>query len=100
MPLYDYVCTDGHTFEDMSSVEDREHTECECGCPASQVILSAPILDPKMGVSTDFPTMAAKWDRKQRRKATGQIKDANQTRFGTNNDVERDAHRLRQGYES
>lgn len=100
MPMYDYICEEGHVFEEINTVARREETTCECGRPAHQAILNAPILDPKMGVSLDFPSMAAKWERKQRAKASGKMKDSNQTRFGTNTDVERDAHDLRAKYES
>ena len=100
MPMYDYVCEAGHVFEEINSVNKRHATSCECGSAATMHILNAPVIDPRMGVDPDFPTAAAQWDRKQRRKSTGQMKDANQTRFGTHNDVERDAHTLRKGLEA
>lgn len=101
MPIYDFRCKEGHMFEHRAKVDHRHDTvECpECGTEAGLVIVGSPMLDPRMGVSKDFPTMAKKWDRKQHLRATGRMKDSNTTRFGTNVDVERDAHNLRKRYE-
>ena len=100
MPMYDYECEYcGSTFEDMRSISDRKTTPCECGETATLRVRQAAILDPRMGVSTAFPSMAAKWEKKQRGKMLGKIKDSNNTRFGTNSDLERDAYNLRKKYE-
>lgn len=101
MPMYDYRCpTCSNEFEAMHKVADRKESPCpNCNDSARQVITGAPMLDPRLGVSRDFPSAARKWERRQRAKAAGQIRDANNTRFGTDTDLERDAHRLRKSYE-
>jgi|SRR5579871_2565226 len=39
MPIYDYRCTKGHTFEVMQSVNDDPLTKCEvCGNPVQRVL--------------------------------------------------------------
>lgn len=100
MPLYDYRCKAGHEFEEMKKVADRAHTTCECGESADQIIIRGPAFDPRMGTSPDFPTMAARWDKKQWRKSTGQMHDANQTRYGTTVDHGPQAHRMKTFLES
>lgn len=92
--LYDYRCTKcGHEFEDERTVEKRHTSKCpECGKKAKKVILRAPDLDPRLGVSPDFPSMARKWERKQRMKAAGKIRDHNNTAYGTDDEqMDRDA---------
>ena len=38
MPIYEYKCTDGHTFEVIQSMSDDPVTECEvCGKPVERV---------------------------------------------------------------
>ncbi|HEX8742366.1 MAG TPA: FmdB family zinc ribbon protein [Thermoleophilaceae bacterium] len=39
MPLYDYRCENGHTFEVMQRMSDDPITECEqCGAPVRRVL--------------------------------------------------------------
>ena len=39
MPLYDYRCENGHTFEVMQRMSDDPITECEeCGAPVQRVL--------------------------------------------------------------
>ena len=39
MPLYDYRCDNGHTFEVMQRMSDSPLTECEqCGGPVQRVL--------------------------------------------------------------
>jgi putative FmdB family regulatory protein len=39
MPLYDYRCENGHTFEVMQRMADAPITECEvCGAPVQRVL--------------------------------------------------------------
>ena len=39
MPLYDYRCVNGHTFEVMQRMSDAPITECEqCGAPVQRVL--------------------------------------------------------------
>lgn len=39
MPIYEYRCDNGHTFEVMQSMSDDPLTECEvCGAPVQKVL--------------------------------------------------------------
>lgn len=102
MPMYDYRCPScGAEFEYTNKVAERKNAPCpECEQTAEMIIVAAPTLDPRMGVDPDFPGMAAKWDKKQRLKATGKMKDHNNHRYNDGQDLERDAHRLRKIYDS
>lgn len=84
MPTYDYRCSAcDNVFERMRPINERHTAECMCGGIAKLVILRAPVLDPRMGVSLDFPTMAARWDKKQAKKGFGKRKeDSNNERYG------------------
>lgn len=64
--LYDFECTGcANVFEELVS-KDKLTAPCpECGSAAARLI-SAPRIDPKLGVSRDFPTMADKWERRVR----------------------------------
>jgi len=95
MPTYDYRCSQGHVFERLVKIADREHAQCDCGESADLVILRGPIIDPKMGVSGDFPSLAAKWTKKQWKKSLGKMHDANQNSYGTMVDHDAVAHGIR-----
>ena len=86
MPIYDYRCEGGHTFDALIKVADyAEPQECpECGLLSERVILKAAAIDWKMGVSSDFPTAYDKWAKIQRSKNAkdgGQFDSAN-NRYG------------------
>lgn len=104
MPMYDYRCADAkcaHEFEDVRPVDHRATSRCpECSCLAHMVIRRAPALDPRMGTDPDFPTAARNFEQKHIKLATGRMKDSNNTRFGTDKDVEEDAYRARKLYDS
>jgi hypothetical protein len=34
MPMYDYRCVEGHTFEDFKAYGDHKSSVCSCGKPA------------------------------------------------------------------
>jgi putative FmdB family regulatory protein len=39
MPIYEYRCSNGHTFETMQSINDEPLGSCEvCGAPAERVL--------------------------------------------------------------
>ncbi len=39
MPIYEYRCTNGHTFETLQRISDPALEECErCGAPARRVL--------------------------------------------------------------
>lgn len=65
---FDFECPDGHTFEDLVDPEVREVT-CKCGKQGVRQLTAVRIDWRVMGVDSDFPTAAAKWDRMQKEKA-------------------------------
>lgn len=68
--LFDFGCTADpkHTFEELVEPETRELCCPRCGELAKRLI-SAPTIDPDMGLSNDFPSMARKWEKKTRQRA-------------------------------
>ncbi len=62
MPIYEYRCTKGHTFEVFQSMSDDSISECqECGAPCERV-LSAPAIHYKGSgfYTTDYARKGAK----------------------------------------
>lgn len=83
MPTYEYECPRGHGFEEFKAVKDRATHECPlCGETGTLVITPVHIDFLHAGVDTGFPTLAAKWDKMQRNKASGKVWDSNNTRYG------------------
>jgi hypothetical protein len=68
--LFDFGCTKdaSHVFEELVEPEVREQICPRCGELAKRMI-SGTHLDPKMGLTNDFPTMARKWERKTKQRA-------------------------------
>lgn len=70
MPLYNYKCPEGHTFEELNSVKDRLVAKCPECATGAQMEVSAPHLDYyNMGVQSGFPTALQKWARMHRKEA-------------------------------
>lgn len=101
MAMYDYKCSKcEHRFEELRKLAERKETACpKCQSPAHQVITGVPMLDPRLGTDPAFASLSRKWERTQRRKATGQMRDSNNASYGGSEDVERDAYNLRKLYE-
>ena len=61
MPLYEYRCERGHTFEVIQSITDDALTECqECGAPAQRVLHSPAIHFKGSGFhNTDYGTRSS-----------------------------------------
>jgi putative FmdB family regulatory protein len=97
MPVYDYRChCCDTTFEQHKSSEHRHETSCPtCGAVSKLVITRAPQLDSRMGVSKDFPTMAAKWARRRRALNTGKMRDPNADRYGDQFDRDKEGYEVR-----
>lgn len=68
--IFDFVCTKcGHSFEEMQEIDDHKDVPCT-NCQDSAIrTISGTRIDPGLGVSTSFPSMAAKWDKKQRQRS-------------------------------
>ena len=84
MPLYVYKCPNAHFHDELKPIALRATDPCpECGELAEQVL--TPVrLDWTVGVDSDFPTFAAKWEKIQRNKGSGKTKDSNNERYGGN----------------
>lgn len=66
---FDFVCSENHSFEELQQIEDNPVIPCpQCGLDAKRTI-SGTRLDPNMGLTNDFPSMAAKWEKKTRARA-------------------------------
>lgn len=66
--LFDFECPEGHVFEELI-IPDNTTCECpRCGATAKRMI-SGTHLDPRMGLTNDFPTMARRWDKRTRQRA-------------------------------
>lgn len=69
--LFDFECTAcKHVFEDMQNLNDHEPLACTNCKGAAVRTISGTRLDPDMGLTNDFPSMAAKWAKKTRQRAT------------------------------
>lgn len=68
--LFDFECREcGHLFEDLVEPDLRQTSCSNCNGTADRLI-SKPNFDWRnMGVSRDFPTFAAKWDKAQLHKS-------------------------------
>jgi putative FmdB family regulatory protein len=67
MPIYEYRCTKGHTFEVLQSINDDPLTKCEvCGSPVERVLHSPAVHFKGSGFyNTDYGTK-----KRQREKAS------------------------------
>jgi hypothetical protein len=62
--MWAFECPDCGEFEELC--ERCDELPClRCGKPAKRVI-SGTRLDPKMGLTQDFPTMASRWEKKRK----------------------------------
>lgn len=70
--LFDFSCDDcAHVFEELIYTDNPESVNCPwCGSGSTRRLLSAPRIDPRLGLDPDgFPTMGDKWAKKHRLKA-------------------------------
>jgi putative FmdB family regulatory protein len=79
MPFYDYACACGYELELLRPVAQRKApVKCrECGNKMDFKVGAPHFATMKMGVSKDFPTFAAKWDKAQRQKSRSKKADSN-----------------------
>ena len=78
--LYSFRCEEGHVTDHFIDTSIKKVT-CECGKEAKR-LLSTPHFPLSQGVDESMPTAALRWEKMQRGKATGKIKDSNNDRFG------------------
>jgi putative FmdB family regulatory protein len=73
--MYDFTCGE-HVFEDLQQPDNKVDVPCPtCGKPSQRMISGTRVDWKTMGVSTDFPSAAAKWERMQRQKAKSDKQD-------------------------
>jgi putative FmdB family regulatory protein len=70
MPIYEYRCTNGHTFETVQSIKDPPLETCEvCGAPVQRVLHSPAVHFKGSGFyNTDYGTR----NRQREQKAAGE----------------------------
>lgn len=67
--LFDFQCTTcDAVFEELVTTDTVSFNCHECDGAAVRII-SGTHIDPKLGVSNDFPTMARRWEKKTRQRA-------------------------------
>jgi putative FmdB family regulatory protein len=73
MPIYEYRCTKGHTFEVLQSINDEPLTECQvCGRPVERVLHSPAVHFKGSGFyNTDYGTK-----KRQREKSSSESSSA------------------------
>lgn len=66
--LFDHECDHcGHVFEELVERDTPNPAQCpECTGYSTHRLLSPLRLDPSLGVSRDFPTMADKWEKRRK----------------------------------
>jgi putative FmdB family regulatory protein len=67
--LFDFECAEDGVFEELVYSEDKETPCPKCGKVAQRIISNVRIDWRSMGVSSDFPTCADKWEKMQREKS-------------------------------
>ena len=73
--LFEFQCNKcNHKFEKMIPSDQRVATCPECNESAYRLV-SAPMLDPRMGVDLSMPTMADKWARKHEEMAKRSVEE-------------------------
>ena len=66
--LFDFECAEHGVFEELAHSDDK--VSCpKCGADAQRLISNVRIDWRNMGISSDFPTCADKWEKMQREKS-------------------------------
>ena len=80
MPVYEYKCEKGHTFEVIQRMADDPLTKCEeCGAPAQRVLFAPAVHFKGKGFyNTDYGTK-----KRQREKAKSKASDSTQSKSGS-----------------
>lgn len=71
MILFDFECSFcGHEFEELAERDSPDQVKCPlCASSKTKRLISAPNIDPRLGVQSGvFTTMADKWEKKQRQR--------------------------------
>jgi putative FmdB family regulatory protein len=78
MPIYEYRCTKGHTFEVIQSMSDDPLTKCEvCGSPVERVLHSPSIHFKGSGFyNTDYGTKKRQREQKSSSSESGSSSDS------------------------
>lgn len=73
MPIYEYRCSNGHTFEELQSINDEPVQGCqECGAPVERVLHPVAVHFKGSGFySTDYGSKKGKAAQKEKGAAEG-----------------------------
>lgn len=76
MPYYDYTCPEGHIFEKLRPIAERDNAECpECGQIATKNICAPTIkLD---HISGDHIGATLRWEKQRKQKMAQELKQGN-----------------------
>src|SRR5665213_39666 len=82
MPIYEYRCTKGHTFEVIQSMSDDSLTKCEvCGNPVERVLHSPAVHFKGSGFyNTDYGTKKRQREQKSSSSESGSSSDSSSSK--------------------
>ena len=82
MPIYEYRCTKGHTFEVIQSMSDDPLTKCEvCGSPVERVLHSPAVHFKGSGFyNTDYGTKKRQREQKSSSSESGSSSDSSSSK--------------------
>jgi putative FmdB family regulatory protein len=85
MPVYEYRCTKGHTFEVIQSMSDDPLTKCEvCGSPVERVLHSPSIHFKGSGFyNTDYGTKKRQREQKSSNAESGSSSSTSESSSGS-----------------
>jgi putative FmdB family regulatory protein len=88
MPIYEYRCTKGHTFEVIQSMSDDPLTKCEvCGSPVERVLHSPSIHFKGSGFyNTDYGTKKRQREQKSSSSESGSSSDSSSGKSDSGSD--------------
>jgi putative FmdB family regulatory protein len=85
MPIYEYRCTKGHTFEVLQSMSDDPLTKCEvCGSPVERVLHSPAVHFKGSGFyNTDYGTKKRQREQKSSTAESGSSSSSSESSSST-----------------
>lgn len=90
MPIYNYLCPEGHSHDELKAIAKRATNKCpDCGKTAKLVIVPVHLDYVNCGWDLSLPTAAAKWTKMQWRKNTGKQFDSSNLAYGGEHERQR-----------
>jgi putative FmdB family regulatory protein len=85
MPIYEYRCTKGHTFEVLQSINDDPLTECQvCGRPVERVLHSPAVHFKGSGFyNTDYGTKKRQREKSSSESSSGESGSSSSSSSGS-----------------